>query len=183
MLKEGNPIKILVPIHILPERTSFHTIYFENVLSALREKIPVHMIWLIYMPEEQESHDDKNLTVTDIHQFDNALEVIKKTKPDVIFAYAGGPQGQIHYSLSLAAKSLDIPVISLMTIDRDLEIKRSKYLKANLTRFFESSNSLENNIKRKNMGKGRFFIYKTFFLIKTLWLNSLLLLQVVRQVP
>ena len=39
MMKDIKKLKILIPIHLLPNDTSFHTLYFETVFSALREKI------------------------------------------------------------------------------------------------------------------------------------------------
>ena len=49
MMKDIKKLKILIPIHLLPNDTSFHTLYFETVFSALREKISLEVIWLVYM--------------------------------------------------------------------------------------------------------------------------------------
>ncbi len=167
MMKDIKKLKILIPIHLLPNDTSFHTLYFETVFSALREKILLEVIWLVYMHKKQKKIKNEFFETVDIHDFDNAGEVIKTINPDVVFAYAGGPQGQIHHALSLAAKAFNIPVASLIIIDETLGIRRSKYLKSNITRFFENIEPVDSDDKVV-MGKGKFFIYKALFLLKTL---------------
>ena len=99
---DNNYLKILIPIHIAPNNLSFQTIYFNNVIKALKKKIDVKIFWVTYMPNKFESKKEKDSEILDIHDFKNALEIIEKIKPNIVFAYTGGPQGQIHYSLSLA---------------------------------------------------------------------------------
>ena len=166
-MKDIKKLKVLIPIHLLPNYTSFHTLYFETVFSALREKISLEVIWLVYMHKKQKKIKNEFFETVDIHEFDNAGEVIKTINPDVVFAYAGGPQGQIHHALSLAAKAFNIPVASLIIIDETLGVRRSKYLKSNITRFFEDIENSDSDDKVV-MGKGKFFIYKALFLLKTL---------------
>ena len=166
---DNNYLKILIPIHIAPNNLSFQTIYFNNVIKALKKKIDVKIFWVTYMPNKFESKKEKDSEILDIHDFKNALEIIEKIKPNIVFAYTGGPQGQIHYSLSLASKRCNVPVVSLMTVDRLIDVKRFKYLKSNISRFFESSiPTITNENKKIFFGKGRFFIYKTLFMINTL---------------
>ena len=179
MTKENTKLKILIPIHLLPNNTSFHTLYFESVLDALREKTSVEVIWLVYMETKQQKIKNEFYETVDIHEFDNAVEAIKTINPDIIFAYAGGPQGQIHHALSLSAKSLDIPVISLIINETTPEMRRSNYLKSNITRVFEDTESLDSE-KKIFMGRGRFFLYKTMFLIKTLNFLRISKLEIIR---
>ena len=167
MTEDIKTLKILIPIHLLPNDTSFHTLYFESLFDALRKKTSLEVVWLVYMDKKQKKIKNEFFETIDIHDFDNAVEVIKTVNPDVVFAYAGGPQGQIHHALSLAAKAFNIPVVSLIIIDETLGIRRSKYLKSNITRFFENSEHADSD-EKVVMGKGKFFIYKTLFLIKTL---------------
>ena len=138
------------------------------MFSALGKKIHVEIIWFVYSSERYENLDSSEI-VLHSYDYDNALEVLKENKPDIVFAYAGGPQGQIHYALSSASKFLNIPVISIMTVERFLKIKRSKYMKQNISRFFENQIPTEKDkAKKVFMKRGKFFLYKTNFLYKTL---------------
>ena len=101
----------------------------------------------MYIHKKHKKIKNKFFETIDIHEFDNAGEVIKTINPDIVFAFAGGPQGQIHHALSLAAKSLDIPVVSIIINDQIPEMKRSKYLKSNITRFFEDTESKDSEKK------------------------------------
>ena len=38
MMKDIKKLKILIPIHLLPNDTSFHTLYFETVFSQKLHK-------------------------------------------------------------------------------------------------------------------------------------------------
>ncbi len=73
-------LKILVPLHTLPDVKSVTTIFFESLLSVLKTKVNVHILWLVYTPERIDStnwnHSDS--TVLDIHDYENAVDVIKK---------------------------------------------------------------------------------------------------------
>jgi len=179
MSKEISKLKILIPIHLLPDDMSFHKLYFENIFAVLREKTSVEVFWLVYMHKKQKKIKNKFFETIDIHEFDNAGEVIKTINPDIVFAFAGGPQGQIHHALSLAAKSLDIPVVSIIINDHIPEMKRSKYLKSNITRFFADTESKDSE-KKIFMGRGKFFLYKTMFLIKTLNFLKISKLEIIR---
>ena len=116
-MSSANSLKILVPIHSSPSKTSFHTILHRNMFSALGKKIHVEIIWFVYSSERYENLDSSEI-VLHSYDYDNALEVLKENKPDIVFAYAGGPQGQIHYALSSASKFLNIPVCSNVAASR-----------------------------------------------------------------
>ena len=68
------------------------------------------MIWLVYLPEKISEKKNSDDIILDIHDFDNAVDVVKKVNPDVVFTDAG--IGLVQLSLSVAAKFLKIPVIS-----------------------------------------------------------------------
>ena len=103
-------IKILSPNYNLPHIISSTTNTFENLLPSLRSKVDLEMIWIVSNDEKFNSYKSGDTKILDIHDFNNALEILIKIKPNVVFANAN--QSLIHYSLSLAAKSLGIPVVS-----------------------------------------------------------------------
>mgnify|MGYP006125979183 FL=1 len=107
-------MKILIPIHTLPDIKSVTTMVLESILSVLKKKIDVQIMWLVYTPEKikfiQKNESDD--VILDIHNYKNALEVIQKEKPDLIYAYASW--NFIDYALSSAAKSCNIPVFCVV---------------------------------------------------------------------
>ena len=104
-------IKILTIIHIPPNFKSYRTLCFERILPYLRNKTDVHITWLVYQPERLkiESEIDPQTLILDIHDFKNALEVVKYVKPDIIWT---APVVNLpDYALSIAGKYLNIPVV------------------------------------------------------------------------
>lgn len=161
-------IKILTSLHTLPNITSVNTLFFENFLPILRKRTEVKIFWLVYQPDklDLEKPNNSNEIILDIHNYRNAVDIIKKEKPDLIFANAD--QGLMDYALSMAGKYLGIPVISGFYSDNILDRSRAKLIQLSLTRFFESSIPTDTeNVKKKFMRRGRFFVYKYFFLLKT----------------
>ena len=124
-------LRILVPLHTLPDVKSVTTIFFESLLSVLKTKVNVHILWLDYTPERIDStnwnHSDS--TILDIHDYENAVDVIKKEKPDLV--YANATWSFIDHALSSAAKFYNIPAFCVVYSDI--------WIKKNLTRGREDS--------------------------------------------
>ena len=162
-------LKILTSHHVLPNVKSINTLFFENLLPVLQTKIKIQMIWLVYQPDklnlsQQKDSDD---IILDIHNYKNAVELMEKEKPDIIFAYADS--GIIDYALSLAGKFLNIPVVSGFHTYPDQKFRRrTTILKSIIIRSFDSSIPTDTSTSKKGfMRRGRFFIYKYIFLLRT----------------
>lgn len=161
-------LKILVPIHTLPDVKSITTILFENLLSVLKTKVNVHILWLVYKPDKLilENQQYTDHTILDIHNYENAVDVIKKEKPDLIFAE--GSWGLIDYALSSAAKFCNIPTFGVAFSAIQLEKNLLENISSNITRFFQNSIPTDTKQnKKKFMKRGRFFLFKYIFLLKT----------------
>ena len=103
-------IKILTTIHTTPDIRSYRTHSFENIFKSLSNYENVQIIWLVYKPEkiDVEKYNSKTNIVLDIHNYKNAIEVIKKIQPDIIWA---APTLNLpDFALSIAGKKLKIPV-------------------------------------------------------------------------
>ena len=76
-------IRILTTIHTTPNIRTYRTHSFENIFKSLSKNIEVQIIWLVYKPEkiDVKKYSDKNNIVLDIHDFKNAVDVIKKIQP------------------------------------------------------------------------------------------------------
>ena len=154
----------------MPNAKNISTMFFESILPELRKKSKVHVIWFVYQPEKQNLLIPQNsdTTISFIHDYKNAVEVLKNEKPDLI--YSGATWSFIDYALSLAAKFLNIPVCSMLWSDWyfDSSTNLINRIKLLLTRFFESSIPTDTVQNQKQfMRRGRFYIYKLLFMLKT----------------
>ncbi len=160
-------LRILALHHTTPDVKSVVTLVFENLLRILSTRTKVHMIWVVYSPDklDLQKYNNVDTTVLDIHNYKNALEIIEKEKPDLIFATAD--PNFIDYAFSLAGKKLNIPVVSGLLF-RTVERSNTQLLRSYFTGFFENSVPSDTaESEKKFMKRGRFFIYKYFFLTKT----------------
>lgn len=161
-------IRILIPLHTLPHVKSVTTIFSESLLSVLKTKIDVHILWLVYTPDriDSENRHYPDYTILDIHDYQNAVDVIRKEKPDLI--YANGTWNFIDHALSSAAKFCGIPAFCIVYSDIWIKKNLSENISSNITRFFQSSipTDTEKN-KKKFMKRGKFFMFKYIFLLKT----------------
>lgn len=163
-------IKILIPTHVTPETKSLTTLFFENLLPILKQHVNVHIIWFVYQPDrfDQLQKISENITMVDFHDYGNAFELLKKLKPDIIFASA--TRSFVDYALSTAAKSIGIPTFSMFWSDWYYTPTNSKlqHTTLNVSRFFQNSTPTDTNKnKKQSMRRGRFFIKKYLFLART----------------
>ncbi len=163
-------MKILIPIHTVPGIKSITILELEPILSILKNKINIQIVWLVYSFEKLTStiKIDSDDVILDIHNYKNALEVIQKEKPDLVYAYASW--NFIDYALSSVAKLFKIPVFCIVNGDYNgYASTLEKNITSNLNRFFQNSIPTDNKkIKKKLMKRGRFFLYKYLFLLQTM---------------
>jgi len=161
-------IEILTILHTLPNVKSYRTLCFERILSKLRSKTDVHITWLVYQPERLniESTIDEYSTILDIHDFKNALDVVKQVKPDIIWA---APLVNLpDYALSIAGKFMKIPVVGEVQNQLMKKTSNVELLRAYSSGLFDNSipTDMDDNNKAF-MRRGKFFWFKFKFLIKT----------------
>jgi len=135
----------------------------DNIFNALKKHISLEIIWVTYMPKKLQINNSKSdIKILDIHDFPNALEILKMEKPDIIFTWA--THNFIDYAFSLAGKKMNIPVVS--GFSRTLSQAHSTF-QTNLNLLFESSTPTDIIEERQFMKRGRFFLFKYNFLVKT----------------
>lgn len=162
-------LRILTLSHTMPDVKSYRTILFEDLLPILKTKTNVHITWLIYKPEKLNlpSQEDPDTTILDIHDYNNAVEVVQKVKPDIIYVLPG--LNAPDYALSLAGKFLHIPVVG-GELGNVFFTKKSRIglIISYINQFFQRSVPTDTNENQKQlMRRGRFFIYKHIFLLRT----------------
>ena len=159
-------IKILVPVHTLPSSKNVITNFFASYIPYLETKFNVHIIWLVYTPDKflETKSIKNNEIILDIHNYKNAIEVLDDTKPDLIFA---SPDWNfINYAFSSAANFLNIPVFFMVHTKAPQRALQNNL--KNSLRFFETTTPSDNDSSKKIfMKRGRFFLYKYIFLLKT----------------
>jgi hypothetical protein len=161
-------LKILVPLHTLPDVKSVTTIFFESLLSVLKTKVNVHILWLVYTPEKINMTNQHNpsFTILDIHNYQNAVDVMNKEKPDLI--YANETWSFIDHALSSAARFCGIPAFCIVYSDIWIKKDITKHISLNIKRFFQRSVPTDTeHSQKKFMKRGRFYLYKYLFLLKT----------------
>jgi hypothetical protein len=161
--------KILVLCHVPPDRITHTTMLFQNILPILKEKIDVEVIWVVLMSKKIKNYKiSENERVVDIRNFNNFSEIIDNEKPDLV--YAAATFSFIDYAASISAKHNNIPVLSRWynPLDDDSG-KQNELIKSYAKRFLEKTTpSDEENDSKIIMKRVRFFMYKYWFLMKTL---------------
>ena len=159
--------KILVSHYALPELRSFRTIIIEQVLEFLKNH-NFEVEWFIYMPDKIKSNLKKNekYKILDFHDYDNAVDLIRDVKPDIIYASAYPITTDM--AIRLAGKHFKIPVVAEVVNQATVEDRLTKMIPTNISGFFQSSVYTDNNENEKQfMRRGRFWINKYRFLVRT----------------
>jgi len=161
--------KILVLCHVPPDRITHTTMLFQNILPILKEKINVEIVWAVLMSKGIGNYKiSENERVIDVRNFNNFSEIIKNEKPDLV--YAAATFSFMDYAASISAKYYKIPVLSRWynPLD-DVSGRQNELIKSYAKRFFEKTTPTdEENDSKIIMKRGRFFIYKYWFMVKTL---------------
>lgn len=160
-------LKILVSLHTMPDVVSYKTMILQSMLPVLKSKTDVHVAWLVYMPDKLNlpQQIESNVTILDIHDYKNAVEIIQKIHPDLI--YGSATPNLPDHALTLAGKFLNIPVIGEILNESLVKTNTIETALSFTTKFFESSVPTDTVQKRQIMRRGRFFIYKYLFLLRT----------------
>ena len=161
-------ITILVLRHTLPEVKTNTRLLVESLVPILEKKVKVRIIWLVTKFEKLNANRSDLLEKTiDIHDYNSALEILEREKPDLILENEFN--GIIEVSLGFAGRYLDIPMISGIKEGGFPYATKFNLIKTLVENFFEKSgpHDTEKDSPRF-MKRGRFFIYKYLFYLKTL---------------
>ena len=127
--------KILVSHYALPELRSFRTIIIEQVLEFLKNH-NFEVEWFIYMPDKIKSNLKKNeeYKILDFHDYDNAVDLVRDVKPDII--YASAYPITTNMAIRLAGKHFKIPVVAEIVNQATVEDRLTKMIPTNISGFF-----------------------------------------------
>lgn len=168
--KNRQELRILVWRHYGFQSTHVTKMILDSILPLLKEKYNLKVIWFFCTPEKmihlQTLRTEEGYEYKDIHDFKNAVDLIKKVKPNLIFEHEFPSLMDI--AINTAGKSLGIPIAQkVMTVDSSKAGLKRTFLTFLPTFFHNTMPSDEG--QKKFMKRGRFFLYKYRFLIKTLF--------------
>ncbi len=100
-------LKILVINEVSPRIKNRTSIIFEKIIPILSKKNEIKVFWLSYDYKKNEKTTESWYELLHISKFNNAKEVIEKTKPDLIYLMPG--TNIVDYAFLLSARILKIP--------------------------------------------------------------------------
>lgn len=168
-------MKILIPTPVPPNLRSSRIDYVNSIAKELIKKTSVEIFWFVYMTSKTSIKTTNNEKILDIHSFQNSVELLSYSKPDLILVNES--MEPIQYSLSIAAKFLKIPIVSFYLADYDemLNIHESQNF-FHESYFEKFKKILRLSLLSKNIAENekhffprvRFHLYKKNFLKKTI---------------
>lgn len=166
--KSDSVLKILVPYPTAHDIPSGVTVVLDGVIRELTKNLNVKIIRLIFQSEKISNlpESDQFNEVVDIRNFDNAVDVLKKIQPDLIYTV---PYVEfIAISFLSAAKFLKIPTAGLVMIGFEKELKLKPTFFSNVRKIF--SNSVPTDVyinKTSFLRRLKFINYKISFMRRT----------------
>lgn len=166
-------MKILIPSPVLLTQKNKLITYVYNLKDSLSKKTKIELVWMIYQPDRISDSKYDNDTIFDIHDFNDAVEVLEKIKPDCILTNNNSRE-PIAFSFILASKYLKKPLIYYYLNDLVLGLGSSSSYKnfwenarILIRRFFANKIATDSEDQKQFMRRGRFFGFKNIFLMKT----------------
>lgn len=162
-------LKILVVNDVFPNINNRTTIFFRNIMPILSQKFEIKIFWLItddYGKRPQVTNP--NYEILFMSNFTNAVEVLEKIKPDIVYHLIGW--NVVHYAFIVARKFLKIPSFGYTDYGEIQYFSQSipwiwKRIYEYFKKFFESSDGGKHNIRKI---RGTNFLKKILFLFKTI---------------
>ena len=165
-------MKLLVFSTYMPTRKSLRVRTFETLHRALKKRIPMELIWVVYQPNRFKKIVIDSQTIYCIQEFSDAMDLLKKINPDIVLV--SNSNEPIHYSASLASNALGKPLMGFSGafIDNRFFGKKFEGLKietsiSGLRKLFQDKLPADPEENSQFLRRIRFFLYKYRFFIKT----------------
>jgi len=162
-------ISVLIPISNQPYEQNKTMRIYNNILEKLKENKILKINWVIFQSKKLETYGGKE-SVIDFHDYNDALELLEITKPDIILFF--GWMKFSYCSLKLAANFKHIPIVVIFDFDMNTfkHYTKNFIIKKRIRLLFSSKMFGETQNEDKAMKFGNFFFmlneYK--FFIKTI---------------
>jgi len=158
-------MKIFVPTSTHPSKDSTLNKIVKNILDNLKLIDSTYCIWFLYKPEKFRRSKNSDEMIIDIHDYENAVQVLQDVKPDCVITN-NNKYATIDFAFSLAAKFLNIPLIYCKIVDftDDENSKKIAQIKDNFKRNLRKFVLKDPNTKQLH---GSFIMFKNKFLFET----------------
>lgn len=165
-------MKVLAPTYVFPDIKHIRTVIFNNIFSSLKNKTNLDVHWVVFQPDEFQSANRHNVSLLDIHDFNDAVSLLKNTRPDCVLITS--TPDMVQYALCIAAKHLQIPIFSIYVFDKNHLVNNDgnsiyKAVWRAINIFSANKISTDAPSQQKFFRRGRFIIYKNKFLFNTLY--------------
>ena len=159
-------MKILVYTASHPSQKNLRIRYVEAILKVLKQKTTAKIIWVVCQPNRIQTSESDDYSIHDIHEFENAIDLLSTLKPNLVMGSVGIEP--IQYSFGIAAKFLKIPLISFLSVSIIFEtLSLPNRYKQSFRRMLSSNVSTDSSDEGQTLKRFRFFLYKLNFLQKT----------------
>jgi len=161
-------LKILVVNDSFPNMNNRTTILFKNIIPKLSEKFKIKVYWIITDEHDRKYNEENpNYEILFLSDYNNALEVLEKIKPDISYHVIGF--NIMEYAFNLTEKFLKIPNFGYGDSDASdyflMETSKSKIFLEYVKQFFDKKGIDGKNEKIRGIN----FLKKYLFLIKTFY--------------
>ena len=167
-------LHILITRHYDLDSTHYTKIWLESILPELSKFFSVKITWFCYFDEKiPDIPTVNNISVIQIQDFDNGMDVIRKIRPDLII------DNEFPTLIDLAffvASRNQISFIRKWNFSYEIKSTFGNTL-TGLSVLFQSTLPSTNQTHKKFMNRGRFFYKKYLFFIKTLVKSKLSLFE------
>jgi len=165
-------LKILVVSPSFYQDVSNTSEIFHNLFPILKKKVTTKIVWVNYQPEKinMPSHDNPDVINLDLRNYNDALDILRKEKPD--FVYVSPYESFVDIAFIYASRSLKIPTVNLLyyTLERGAygAVRVFSLFRPHLKRLLSNTVPSESKSNKTFLRRGRFILYKFQFLLKTI---------------
>ena len=174
-------LKILVVNDVFPHINNRTTILFKNIIPILSKKFEIKVYWLItddYGIRYKKTNP--NYEVLFMSDFKNAIEVIEKVKPNIIYHLIGWHV--VDYAFIIAKEFLKISSVGYADdVEKndyfDETTSKIKFIKEYLKQSieFRKLNDNKNKSRAKNFIKKNLFLFNTIKTVKKTWWETIII--------
>jgi len=160
-------ITILIPKIKPPDVSDIVTTQIENILSALKEKFTLTVVWLIFQPTPFKDYSYKDYQVIDYRTYENSIDAIDKVQPDLILNEVRLGINGISFGISSHYRK--IPCITITPTGKSEFFSTTFSTKSNLHLIFSDKVIADvSNQKPKKFAMLKYSIHRYIFLLKSL---------------
>lgn len=161
-------MRILVSNYTHPMITNYTTILFRNVLPILQKRVDTQIFWAVHDNfSTQINESNEKESILKISDFQNAVDMIKFVKPDLIFIIPGVSAPD--YAFYMAAKFLNIKIVGGQISGPFFSpVGKKNRFRTYFSQSLQKTTIVKNNSKEKKILKSQVLWKKYVFLFNTM---------------